>query len=195
MVTNNSINQATAATGKVLQGAGVGTNNAFSTATYPSTSGTANNVLTSDGTNWISSTQPGGLITVTGTLTNAQIKALHGTPVQVIAAPAAGSVIYIVNSQIKMNYGGTNVFVAGASQTIDFYYGTSVVAASGLGNGNIVANQTKISWSTTTNQGGNNTNFDAIAINLYNPIATEITGNAANNNTITWRLVYCIVTI
>jgi hypothetical protein len=80
MVTNNAINVATAATGKVLQAQGIGVTPAFSTATYPATAtgtgkilradgtnfvastatypdtaGTTGNVLTSDGTNWISS--------------------------------------------------------------------------------------------------------------------------------------------
>lgn len=85
MVTNNSKNQPTGATGKVMQGQGVGTAANFSTATYPSTAtgtgkilradgtnwvastatypdmaGTSGNVLTSDGTNWVSSAAGGG---------------------------------------------------------------------------------------------------------------------------------------
>lgn len=83
MVTNNSSNIPTAASGKVAQGAGVGsaltfstptypsssgsagkilrsdgTNNVYSTATYPDTAGTSGNLLTSDGTNWSSSAPP-----------------------------------------------------------------------------------------------------------------------------------------
>ena len=53
MATNSSINLGTGATGTIVQGAGVGTACVFSTATYPSTSGTNGNVLTSDGTNWV----------------------------------------------------------------------------------------------------------------------------------------------
>lgn len=60
MVTNNATNVATAASGKVLQGAGVGVAPTFSTATYPSTAGTSGNVLTSNGTNWSSSAPTGG---------------------------------------------------------------------------------------------------------------------------------------
>lgn len=84
MVTNNSVNEPTAASGKVLQGQGIGvasnfstatypstatgtgkilradgTNWAASTATYPDTAGTSGNVLTSDGTNWVSGTSAG----------------------------------------------------------------------------------------------------------------------------------------
>jgi len=85
MVTNNNCDEATAASGKILLGQGVGTVSNYSTATYPSTAtgtgkllradgtnwvastatypdtaGTSGNVLTSDGTNWISSTPSGG---------------------------------------------------------------------------------------------------------------------------------------
>jgi hypothetical protein len=41
--------------GQVLQSGGAGADPLYSTATYPSTSGTSGNVLTSDGTNWTSS--------------------------------------------------------------------------------------------------------------------------------------------
>ncbi len=50
MATNNAINVATAATGTVLQGAGVGTAPTFSTATYPSTT-TSQQILYSTATN------------------------------------------------------------------------------------------------------------------------------------------------
>jgi len=59
MVTQNSANNKTGAAGKVLQGQGVGTASDFSTATYPSTAGTSGYVLTSDGTNWLSSPAAG----------------------------------------------------------------------------------------------------------------------------------------
>lgn len=172
-----------------------GTNWVATTATSPTTAGAANNVLTSDGTNFNSSGPPGGLLTVTGSLTNTQIKALHGTPIQVIAAPGAGSVISLQQFQIKMIYGGTNVFTAGAAQTINLYYATTTSVGVGLTNAQIVAAATQFSDITVNTQNASNATFDNVAINLFNPVATEISGNAANNNTITWRIVYCIVTI
>lgn len=57
MVTNNDCNIATAASNTVLQGQGVGTAPAFSTATYPATT-TANQILYSSATNTV-----GGLAT------------------------------------------------------------------------------------------------------------------------------------
>lgn len=56
MVTNNAINEGTAASGKILQGQGVGTASAFSTATYPSTATGTGKILIADGTNWVAST-------------------------------------------------------------------------------------------------------------------------------------------
>lgn len=50
----------TATAGQILQSAGSSSNPVFSTATYPSTSGTNGNVLTSDGTNWNSAAPSGG---------------------------------------------------------------------------------------------------------------------------------------
>lgn len=53
MVTNNSINEPTAASGTILQGQGVGTTSTFSTATYPSTT-TSQQPLYSSATNTVS---------------------------------------------------------------------------------------------------------------------------------------------
>jgi len=180
-------------TGQILRADG--TNWSGTTATYPNTAGTSANVLASDGTNFVSSTPPGGLLTLTGSLTNAQIKALHGTPIQVLATPGSGKVICIQQIQAKMVYGGNNVFVAGAAQTINFYYGTSTSIGIALTNANIVAAATQFGTASPVAVTGANTVFDNIAVNLFNPIATEITGNAAGDNTITWRIVYCVVAI
>src|SRR5574338_20251 len=54
--------------GQVLQSGGASANPAYSTATYPSTAGTSGNVLTSDGTNWVSqapAASSGGFYTFT----------------------------------------------------------------------------------------------------------------------------------
>jgi len=226
MTTNNSANIPTGSSGKFAQGQGAGvalnlstatypstatgtgkilradgTNWVPSTATYPDTSGTSSNVLTSDGTNWISSPFSGndGITTVSGSLTNAQIKALHGTPVLFLAAPGAGKVIRIVSTVGKMNYGGSNVFTAGLSQTVSLYYGAPTTSISQLvGNAQIVASSTQIVgarpefFATSTGSYANAANQ---AVYIYNPIATEISGNAANNNTITYSISYQVITI
>ncbi len=177
------------------------TNNTV-TSVAPSTSG---NVLTSNGTDWTSAaaTGPSSLSYVTITLTSAQIKALHGTPIQIVAAPGAGKVLCVVGpTYSKFVYGGTNVFVAGAAQTINLQYGTAF-SALGTG-GSIMTNALLVgtasalkgsitpiaSFSTTTL-----TDMENAALNAYNPIATEITGNAANDNTVIFSLLYYTVTL
>lgn len=99
MVTNNNCDEGTAASGKILQGQGIGSASDYSTATYPSvattsgtilradgtnwvpstatypdTAGTSGNVLTSNGTNWTSSATSGG------TLVNGFISTTSGSP-------------------------------------------------------------------------------------------------------------------
>lgn len=206
MATNNAANNVTAEAGKVLQGAGVGVASTFSTATYPSTAGTSGNVLTSDGTNWTSSSAalPSQLSVATLTLTSQQIKALHATPIQFIAAPGAGKVICLVGNiwAIKF-YGGSNVFVAGAAQQIGLYYGTTLSALAAatpyvIQNAQITAGASYIYNQTILAIGPLGTtpsSFQNIALNLYNPVVTEISGNAANDNTITITALYYIATL
>lgn len=97
MVTNNALNIPTAAVGKVLQGGGVGSNFAFSTATYPGTSGTSGNVLTSDGTNW-TSTIP--------TVTSVQNTVTSGAVYYDTIIPHTATVVMI--SFLGVSLSGTN---------------------------------------------------------------------------------------
>jgi hypothetical protein len=182
--------------GQVLQSNGA-SSPSYSTATYPSTAGTSGNVLTSNGTNW-SSTAP-SVQMATITLTSAQIKALHATPIQIIASPGAGKVICVL-AAIYCNfiYGGTNVFVAGASQDIALWYGTTTkVSTTGL-----VFNATLTGTTSLISTGNISSNasitlasFENLAINAYNSVVTEISGNAANNNTVTMTFAYYIATL
>ena len=186
---------ASATSGKII--ISDGTNWIASTPTYPAAAGTSGNVLTSDGTNWNSSAAPGGgLLLATGTMTSANIKAAHGTPFQVIATPGAGKVIHVVGSILKYVYGGTNVFVAGAGQTISIFYG-AVIQISGTSPTNTaVANAILTGTANSASAGQSQIVFLAsqenTALTLYNPVATEITGNAGNDNTIVYSIVYFI---
>ncbi len=60
----------TGTTGTVLQGQGIGITPVYSTATYPSTAGTIGNVLTSDGTNWVSQSNYPFYAYLNGTVSN-----------------------------------------------------------------------------------------------------------------------------
>jgi hypothetical protein len=225
MATNNAANIGTAASGKVLQGAGVGVAPTFSTPTYPSASGTSRkilvsdgtnnvystetwatpstsgNVLTSDGTNWTSAAAPAGnLLVATKTLTSAQIKAIHATPIEIIAAPGAGKGIFVINYSAKLVYGGTNPFTAAASQTIGLYFNNNTT--SHVTGTNLIANAMITNTANAFTRASSVTGFgnqaagtlDNVNLAAYNSVATEISGNAAGNNTINITVYYTVVT-
>jgi len=147
MVTNNSCDEPTAASGKVLQGQGVGTANNFSTATYPSTAtstgtimradgtnwvastatypdtaGTSGNVLTSDGTNWSSSTP------ATGNSINGFVNTFAGNPADSTTYYLAQSVSLITNTAATAK----NVqFYIPFSCTLTKVYGTFGLSSAG----------------------------------------------------------------
>ncbi len=186
-------------TGKILRADG--TNWVATTATYPTTAGTSGNVLTSDGTNWISSAATGGGInSVTLPLTNAQLKALNTTGIQILAGQGSGTVIVIVSVVLKLIYGGTNAFTNSPSTTIG--YGTTPAATGGgwvitvpVGFWQATASQyylnpvgavaTGISTAATVAENGA----------LYIQTSTNITGNAAGDNTAKVQVNYYVISI
>lgn len=164
-------------------------------------SGTAGQILTSNGAGAAPTFQgPGGVSpnfqVVTGSLTNSQIKNLHGTPVQLLPAPGAGNVIYIESAAFKLNYGGNNAFTTSGGAFIAIYYNTSSQF------GTVAAMQTSLTQTANTITFMPQTqpvtpyaNAVNAPLNFFNPSATEIAGNAANNNTISYNIVYRIITI
>lgn len=183
---------ASATSGKVL--ISDGTNFVASTPTYPNTGGTSGFFLQSDGTNFVQ----GNLRYVTKQLTSAQIKLLHATPIEIIPAPGLGKVAIVVNSMGKMTYGGSNVFVAGAAQSVQLAYGTATTAHSNVvTNASIVAAASNYCYgqALSTNANIAIASLENVAINLYNSVATEISGNAAGDNTITVACLFYITSI
>lgn len=105
MATNSATNVVTAATGKVLQGAGIGTTPAFSTATYPSTATGTGTMLRADGTNWTATTS-------TYPNTNAVNTLLYASSANVMAALAtANSGVLTTNSSGVPSIDTTNFSV------------------------------------------------------------------------------------
>jgi len=195
--TAGAILAGTATANKVLM-SGASTTPSWSTPTYPAAAGTSGNVLTSDGTNWTSAAPAAGsaILQVTGTLTNSQIKALHATPITLIAAPGAGKVIVILQATAVMNYGGTNIFTDGGSAGVILSYSntTNTAAATFMPTGQLVAASSRMnvaSGAISSSLYSSNTNLAVVA---YNSSVTEISGNAANNNTISYSILYTTMT-
>lgn len=146
MATNNAVNEPTAASGTVLQGQGVGTISAYSTATYPSASVGSGKVLYDNGTNFVTSTPTfptsasatnRKIIVSDGTNWNASTEtwAVPGSSGNILtsdgtnwtsASPASAGIVQMVtgtltNSQIK-NLATTPVQILAAPGAGKFYW-------------------------------------------------------------------------
>ena len=67
---------------------------------------------------------PEGIITATGTLTAAQIRTLNATPVEILAAPAAGYAIAPVDMQFHLDYNSNVYDSVGAGEDLQIQYAT-----------------------------------------------------------------------
>lgn len=162
--------------------------------------GTSGQVLTSNGAGALPTFQTissGSLLKAEGTLTNSQIKNLHATPIQVIAAPGAGKAIRVINSAAKLNYGGTNAFTAAAAQNIVGRNDTTTsINVTLMNNSDLTGTVTAITYQIASNASSvDATKIENLPLYLYNTSTTEIGGNAANNNTIDYSISYYIATI
>lgn len=200
---------ASATSGKII--ISDGTNWIASTPTYPATAGTSGNVLTSDGTNWTSAAPSGvsNLFFASGTLTNAQIKAINSTPVQLIASAGSGKVIHVLSTSFKLIYGGTNAFTGGTGLLLSYGSGTTtnvVGAPSGtslvMGLAALRGTASNYTFSSVSASSGSPSLISGIAITLMENLGIFIwddtsnpAGNAANNNTISWAISYLVETI
>jgi hypothetical protein len=178
-----------------------GTNWVASTETY-AVPGTSGNVLTSDGTNWTSAavTAGGGLLSATLTLTSAQIKALHATGIQLVAAQGSGKVIALVAVWCKFNYGGSNAFTSGFQVSLNYGSSSSngnictlFANAQMIGTVSVYNNPVVFPISNILTQNINV--YENLGVFGWNSSATEFTGNAANNNTVTMNVLYYVITL
>lgn len=140
--------------GQVLQSGGNAANPAYSTATYPATAGTSGNVLTSDGTNFVSSA-PTTVGTFTPTLSLGTVGTSSFTySAQVGNYTKIGNVVFFTTRVVLTNFtigtgsgnvilnglpfasasGGTNTFSSCSFQNITF--GIGVLWYCGLNSAN-----------------------------------------------------------
>lgn len=185
--------QTTYATGDILYASGSNTLSKLA-------AGAATTILTMSGgvPTW-SAAAGGGFIMANTVLTSAQVKALRATPITVVAAPGAGKFINVVSIAYKLTYGGTSAFTAAVGQTIAVAYtnvsGTTI-STSGFSNSSITATSNQIGYCVTTNSLGiAATSRENQPLVAFNATTTEITGNAANDNTITVSVTYQILTL
>ena len=191
-----------------------GTNFVTSTPTFPNTSATARKIIVSDGTNWTDSTEtyatpgpsgnvmssdgtnwlslpPAKLKTVKASVTNAQLKA--ATPVLILAAQGAGTIIMPTTFVFKFVYGGSNVFTNTPQSTVNW--------GSTFGTGRCVTNGGGITfWQASTSryrfENRGTITFNAATIEnlgMYATFDTGATGNAANDNTFVIQMFYYVI--
>lgn len=213
---NLLVNVGPGSVGQVLQSGGNAGNPAYSTPTYPSASGTARTILVSDGTNNVYSTETwaapgssGNVLTSNGTnwlsmspvyvktalitLTNSQLKNINSTPITLIPAAGSNTVIFVLGTYSKFIYGGNNAFTGSNSLVLQFGGTFSVSAQIGT----IVAAGTMIGTSTSESvRGAESLTVGVTMVNtaVTASAAANYAGNAANDNIVVVSLSYVIMT-
>lgn len=184
-------------TGKILRADG--TNWSATTATYPDTAGTSGNVLTSDGTNWTSTAPAGSSILVaTKNITSAQVKALRATPITLVSTPGSGKMISFIAAFNRLNYGGNNAFTNAQSCSIKYKDATGTQITGGaLAAAFLTATANSITPAIVITTPGPSVTADFVnqPLVLCNNGASEITGNAAGDNTIDFWVYYIVTTV
>ncbi len=166
---------------------------------------TAGYVLTSNGTLQQPTFQAvagsSEVLTAKVTLTSLQIKALMGTPIEIIPAPGAGKVIMPISIYYYFLYGGTNAFTNGqliSTRTNNAGVYTSIFEFP-IQSSTIIASASALLSSNMLSGGGvfsvNVTDMINKNVVVINTGASEITGNAANNNTLTVAIAYYVWTL
>lgn len=132
--------------------------------------------------------------TVEMTLTSAQIKAIRATPITILAAQGAGTVIEFLSGSVFFVYAGTNVFTNPQNLALKFKDGTgagltAAITAAGF------LDQAASEYQLVTQTSGiiySKANSDNQPLVMHNTGASEITGNAANDNTILVKISYAV---
>lgn len=184
----------------ITLGGAINTANNFSTvgnfALTLTQTGATNVTLPTSGT-LATTTQVVTYQAATLTLTSAQVLALRATPIQIVAAPGAGKVIRPVCCDVKMTYGGTNAFTNGQNFTLK--HGSGSGTSMGTVNTASMLNGTTTAYTINNVMMGSNSVAATIMENqslvVQNGGASEITGNAAGDNTVTVTLLYYILSL
>lgn len=149
MVTNSSSNIKTGASGTVLQGKGVGTNSAFSTATYPATT-TINQILYSSSANTIGGITAGDYGVLISSSAGVPSWLANGTTGQLLTATTSGTPSWTNAPASSITITGDVGTQTGA--TFNFRAGVDTPAdAGGTANFSIASGQVNLNFTSATN--------------------------------------------
>ena len=163
------------------------------------------------GTGGLSTTASGNTVTISGadvaqsviiTLTSAQVKALQSTPILMLAAQGANTLIFPESFIAYLAYGGSNVFVAPGGASILAYYTNTNTSGNQISSvmlaGSYTQSANNYNLTAAVGNGGTPTTScvnQGIYVAIDQGAAGNITGNAANDNTIKIEMVYRVITV
>lgn len=128
------------------------------------------------------------------TLTSTEVKALATTPIELVAAPAAGSVVQFQGATLKLNYGGTNAFTeSGDNLGIKYTDASGVQVCTAIECTGFI-DQTADTYTNAVPSADAivaATGAEAQALVLDN-LGSNFAGNAADDNTLTVRCYYTV---
>jgi len=149
----------TGSSGKILRSAGSSALPSWSTATYPATAGSSGNVLTSNGTDWVSSTpssSSGGMLMIANALQTNPADATtyyYGVP---NTTTTAGSTLVRINIAkaitITAFYGSWNITGTASTESVSVYIRLN--------------NTTDTTITTSLNVSGTNGSFNATGLSI-----------------------------
>lgn len=128
------------------------------------------------------------------TLTAAQVKALHTTPITLVPAPGMGRILEYLSSVWFHEYGGSNIFTGAGSMAVAWYDGSGFVDGSET---ILHDNFLELSLNTISVPNRSSGDLPTLQTQLENvPLVIyssgAVTGNAANDNVVRIRVRYAI---
>lgn len=128
------------------------------------------------------------------TLTAAQVKGMRAAPVELVAAPATGSVIMLIGAMLKLDY-GSEVFAETAdNMAIRYTDGSGAIVSQAIEStgfidqsADTISNALPKIDAIVTSAGS-----EAKSLVLHNTGDGEISGNASNDSTLTVRIYYTV---
>ncbi|HEU0184890.1 MAG TPA: hypothetical protein VFS27_06210 [Blastocatellia bacterium] len=129
-------------------------------------------------------------------LTAAQVKAIRATPITLVQAQGAGTIVRLLGAELLLDYGGSNVFTESTNNLAIRYTDGSGVVVSGT-----IETTGFIDQSADTATGAIPVIDGIVAkagvenkgLVLHNTSGAEIAGNAANDNVVRVKVWYSVI--